>query len=145
MSGVIVVGVDGSAASKTAVAWAIDEAAAHGDRVELVHAWEYPAVLTMSYAGPVLPVFGRDEVEKLSGDLLAVAAAEAAKRAPSVIITTRLVEGHAGNVLAEASRGARLLVVGTRGLGGFKGMLMGSVSTSCAHHARCPLVIVPGA
>ena len=137
------VGVDGSKESKRAVAWALDEAGAHRDAVVLVHAWQYPAILTMSYAGPTVPVFVRDDVEKLSHELLERVADEARARAPGVQVSTRLVEGHAGDALADASAGARLLVVGSRGLGGFKGLLMGSVSTACAHHARCPVVIVP--
>jgi nucleotide-binding universal stress UspA family protein len=143
VSGVIVVGVDGSRESKRAVAWAVEEAAAHGDALLLVHAWEYPAILTMTYGGEELPVYGRDDVEKLSGELLERAAAEAREQAPVLAVSTRLVEGHAGAALVEASRYARLLVVGSRGLGGFRGMLVGSVSSSCAHHARCPVVIVP--
>src|SRR5579864_4992969 len=143
MNGVIVVGVDGSKESKRAVAWALEEGGTHKDAVLLVHAWQYPAILTMSYAGPTVPVFVRDDVEKLSHDLLERAADEARARAPGVNVSTRLVEGHAGDALADASAGARLLVVGSRGLGGFKGLLMGSVSTACAHHARCPVVIVP--
>jgi nucleotide-binding universal stress UspA family protein len=121
----------------------LDEARAHGDALVLVHAWEYPAIMTISYGGPTLPVFGRDDVERLSRALLERAADEARAQAPTLAVSARLVEGHAGDALVEASRDVRLLVVGSRGLGGFKGLLMGSVSTSCAHHARCPVVIVP--
>ena len=64
-------------------------------------------------------------------------------REPSVDVETRLVEGHPGAVLVDVSRDARLLVVGSRGRGGFKDLLMGSVSTSCVHHAQCPVVVVP--
>jgi nucleotide-binding universal stress UspA family protein len=143
MTGVIVVGVDGSKHSQRAVEWALDEAGAHGDAVMLVHAWEYPAVLTISYNGPVVPVFTRDDVERLSRDLLEKAADEARKAAPELHISTQLAEGHAARALVEAAQHARLLVVGSRGLGGFKGMVMGSVSTACAHHGHCPVVIVP--
>ena len=143
MSGKIVVGVDGSPQAKRAVSWALEEAGAHGDEVLLVHAWEFPAILTISYHGPTLPVFSREEVEKLSQQLLDKAADEARRQAPTLTVSTRLVEGHPGKVLVEAAQGARLLVVGSRGMGGFKGMVMGSVSTSCVHHARCPIVIVP--
>jgi nucleotide-binding universal stress UspA family protein len=143
MSGRIVVGVDGSPQSKGAVTWALEEACVHGDEVVLVHAWEYPAILAISYGGATAPVFTRSEVEDLSHQLLEKAADEARARAPGLTISTCLVPGHPGHVLIDAAKGARLLVVGSRGLGGFKGLLMGSVSTSCAHHACCPVVIVP--
>ncbi len=145
MSGVIVVGVDGSPQSKRAVDWALAEAEARGDAVMLVHAWEFPAVLTMTYGGATLPVFTRDDVQRLSNVLLERTADEARQRAPGVQVRTQLVEGHAADALVDASRDARLLVVGSRGRGGFERMLMGSVSTACAHHTRCPIVIVPAA
>ena len=143
MGGVIVVGVDGSPQSTRAVDWALREAAAQGDEVTLVHAWEFPAILTMTYGGDTIPVFTRDDVERLSDRLLAKAAAAARERAPGVTVSTQLMQGHPADVLVKASEKARLLVVGSRGLGGFRGMVMGSVSASCAHHVRCPLVIVP--
>ena len=59
-----------------------------------------------------------------------------------VEIERRVVEGAPGAVLVEESRGADLLVVGSRGHGGFAGLLLGSVSQQCAHHAECPVVIV---
>lgn len=145
MSGVIVVGVDGSSHSKRAVEWALEEATACGDAVMLVHAWEYPAILAVSYSGPVLPVFMRDDVERLSSELLEGIADEARKEAPELHISTQLVEGHPARSLVEAAHDARLLVVGSRGMGGFKGMVLGSVSTACAHHGHCPVVIVPPA
>jgi len=68
---------------------------------------------------------------------------EARKAAPELHISTHLVEGNPARALVEAAQHARLLVVGSRGLGGFKGMVMGSVSMACAHHGHCPVVIVP--
>jgi nucleotide-binding universal stress UspA family protein len=140
--GMIVVGVDGSDDAQRAIAWAVAEARVHGDMVLLVHAWQFPAVALTRYAGDPLPVFGRDDIEHLAKDLLARAAESATKLDPAVKLETRLVQGHPGAVLIDASRGARLLVVGSRGLGGFTGMVMGSVSGSCAHHAHCPVVIM---
>jgi nucleotide-binding universal stress UspA family protein len=143
MGTTIVVGVDGSRPSERALTWAVDEARAHGDDLLLVHAWAYPAVLAMSYGGPELPVPCHDEIEQLFEELLEKAADQARGRAPGLVVRTRLVPGHAGAALVEAARGARMLVVGSRGLGGCRGMLLGSVSTSCVHHAACPVVIVP--
>jgi len=140
---VIVVGVDGSSDAARAVGWAVNEARLCGDRVLLVYAWQYPAIALTTYAGDPLPVFGHDEIGRLAAELLAKAQNEARACEPSVDVQTRLVEGHPGEVLVDASADARLLVVGSRGRGGFKGMLMGSVSSSCTHHARCPVVVVP--
>ncbi len=139
----IVVGVDGSTGAERAVSWALGEARAHGDTVVLVHAWQYPSVGVTKYAGDTIPVFGRDDLEKLANEVLERWAEEARQRAGAVRVEGRLVEGHPAEALVAAADGARLLVVGCRGLGGFAGMLMGSVSSGCAHHARCPIVIVP--
>ena len=141
--GWIVVGVDGSHQSEKAIDWALEESRAHGDDVILVHAWQSPGLALTGYAGATLPVFGSEDIKKLAEELLATCIKEVRRRAPDVRLDSRLVEGHPAAALVAASEGARLLVVGTRGLGGFKGMLMGSVSTSCAHHAQCPVVIVP--
>lgn len=141
--GTIVVGVDGSPQAEKAIDWALDESRVHGDDVVLVHAWQYPGLALTGYAGATLPVFGAEDIKKLADDLLVACTKSVRKRAPDVAVDSRLVEGHPAAALVEASAGARLLVVGTRGLGGFKGMLMGSVSTACAHHARCPVVVVP--
>ena len=143
--GIVVVGTDGSAGAEHAVGWALEEARAHGDAVLLVHAWQYPAVAVTTYAGEPLPVFGHDDLERLAAEALTKAENAARKREPGVRVDTRLVEAHPVEALLDASRGARLLVVGSRGLGGFKELLLGSVSTACARHARCPVVIVPPA
>ena len=140
---VIVVGVDGSPDAQRATDWALDEARVHGDTVRLVNAWQFPSVGIARVAGGPLPVFGRQDIEKLVAEVLDKAAETARQQEPGVEVETRLVEGHPGAALVEASSDARLLVVGSRGLGGFKGVLMGSVSSSCAHHAHCPVVVVP--
>lgn len=141
--GTIVVGIDGSSQAEKAVDWALEESRVHGDVVVLVHAWQYPGLALTGYAGATLPVFGAEDIKKLADELLATCTEGVRKRAPDVSVDARLAEGHPAAALVAASAGARLLVVGSRGLGGFKGMLMGSVSTACAHHARCPVVVVP--
>jgi nucleotide-binding universal stress UspA family protein len=142
-AGRIVVGVDGSPQATKAIDWALEESRVHGDEVILVHAWQYPALALTGYAGETLPVFGDEDLKRLAEEFLAASTEEVRKRAPDVHVDSRLVKGHPAAALVETSGDARLLVVGTRGLGGLKGMLLGSVSTACAHHARCPVVIVP--
>lgn len=141
--GTVVVGVDGSRHAERAVDWALEECRFHGDELVLVHVWQFPPVALTHYADEALSVSAFEELTSLADDMLARLAAEANRRAPGVRVSSRVVEGHPAAALVEAATGARLLVVGSRGLGGFKGMLMGSVSTACAQHARCPVVIVP--
>lgn len=143
--GRIVVGVDGSSHAERAVDWALEESRGHGDDVVLVHAWQYPAVQITAYAGKTLPVFGRDDLKKLANETLVRVADGVRKRAPDVHVDSLLVEGDPAATLVDKSAGARLLVLGTRGLGGFKGMVLGSISSSCARYAHCPVVIVPEA
>jgi nucleotide-binding universal stress UspA family protein len=140
---VIVVGVDGSAAAARAIDWALDEARTHGDHVVLVHAWQHPVVTMRSIQAEPWPGVHHLDIEKVAAEALDAVTQAARKRAPDVPIDFRLVEGHPSKVLVDASSVARLLVVGSRGLGGFKGLLLGSVSSACAHGARCPLVVIP--
>jgi nucleotide-binding universal stress UspA family protein len=140
---VIVVGVDGSAAAERAIEWALDEARTHGDHVVLVHAWQYPVVTMRGIQAEPWPGVQNLGIEKVAAEALDAVTQSARKRAPDVPIDSRLVEGHPSKVLVDASSAARLLVVGSRGLGGFKGLLLGSVSSACAHGARCPIVIIP--
>jgi nucleotide-binding universal stress UspA family protein len=140
MAGTIVVGVDGSDESKEALRWALGEARLRGARVVALRAWIYPALA----AGGLIPVTA-DLVEQLSANEqkeLAATVAEVAGES-DVEVEQVVVEDAPARALVAASEGADLLVVGTRGHGGFSGLLLGSVSQQCAHHASCPVVIVP--
>ena len=138
----IVVGIDGSAESKRALAFAIVEAKLRGAELDVVHAWHYPLTATAGYAPPVeAGVY--EALERSAKELVDEAVDEA--RAAGIEARGAAVEGPAAETLVEAAEGAELLVVGSRGRGGFKGLLLGSVSQQCAHHARCAVAIVPHA
>ncbi len=132
----IVVGVDGSAASIEALQWAGRAARATGARIEAVTSWEYPTSYGMSGAfGDWDPAADAQQVVDN-----AVAAAFPGQK-PDAIHAT-ICEGHPAQVLITASRDAEMLVVGSRGRGGFVGLLLGSVSAYCAEHAPCPVVVI---
>jgi nucleotide-binding universal stress UspA family protein len=136
--GTIVVGVDGSKGSADALRWALQEARLRGAKVRLVHAWAYPEVSTYHQAAHLLRIPFAEEAAALLDRMVEEAGAEA----EGIEIDKEVVEGRAGPILVEAAGRASMLVVGSRGLGGFSGLLLGSVSQQCAHHAPCPLVIV---
>ena len=134
----IVVGVDGSERSRRALQWAVDEARLHGARIEAVHAWTYPYVGAM----PITPVvIDLEQVERDARQVLDQAMGEI--DTAGVTVEPVLVHAGAAHALVEQAEGADLLVVGSRGLGGFTGLLLGSVSHQVTHHAPCPVVIVP--
>ena len=139
----IVVGVDGSPVSRRALAWALAEGRLRGARVHAVYAWHptgesFPAVdvpgLPLLDAGPGLP-----ELERLAERLLDEVVVTAGAAAE---VEQRTVRGHPAEVLVAASRGAELLVVGSRGHGALRGALLGSVSQACVQHATCPVVVI---
>jgi nucleotide-binding universal stress UspA family protein len=135
----IVVGVDGSQGSAAALRWALREARLRGTKIRVVHAWVYPEVSTYHDAAHVLRIpFGEEAAALLDRVVESVSS-----EAEGLEIEKVVVEGQAAPALVEAAKDASLLVVGSRGLGGFAGLLLGSVSQQCAHHATCPLVIVP--
>jgi nucleotide-binding universal stress UspA family protein len=134
----IVVGVDGSDASVNALRWALDEARLRSARVRVVLTWSYPQVSTYHEAKHVLEVPFAEEAAAVLDQIVGVTAAAA----EGVEIEKKVVEGEAAPALIEAARNASMLVVGSRGMGGFSGLLLGSVSQQCAHHATCTLVIV---
>jgi nucleotide-binding universal stress UspA family protein len=142
--GQIVVGVDGSAPSMTALAWALQEGRIRSSRVKVVMAWQQP----QAYGAPNVWGLGMDPSFNADGFLSSAAQAQVARLAqqagPSKGVQTmwEAIEGHPAEVLVEASEGADLLVVGSRGHGGFIGMLLGSVSQHVLAHARCPVVVI---
>jgi nucleotide-binding universal stress UspA family protein len=141
----IVVGVDGSAESVEALRWAIEEARLRKTAVRAVHVWQYPLATTGDpFSGPgfdPLPI-EPGELRELAATLLANVVGQATANPEAV--EQELVEGHPAETLVGAGKDAELLVVGSRGHGGFSGLLLGSVSQACAHHARCPVVVVRG-
>jgi nucleotide-binding universal stress UspA family protein len=138
----IVVGVDGSEAANLATRWAADEAAMRGAELELVCAWRFPMFVGSGYGAVAIT----DQMVKdliTEAESRVAAAAEVARAvAPELSIGTTAAEGQPAEVLMERSKTASLLVVGSRGLGGFRELLLGSVSQQCAHHSSCPVVIV---
>ena len=138
--GKIVVGVDGSDGSREALRWAFAEAKLRKDALEAVIVWQYP--ITAS-----LPTFGAmntpDDFETdARATLLAILADEGITAESPVPVTTLVAEGNPARALLDAADTAELLVVGSRGHGGFAGVLVGSISQQCVHHATCPVVVV---
>lgn len=143
MSGRVIVGVDGSETARKAVRWAAREAKLRGMKLELVTAWEIPTYSYVSRYG--FPAISEEMMKSLTARAeghLAEALDEARAEARDVQIETIAAEGQPAKVLVEIAKGADLLVVGSRGLGGFRELLLGSVSQQCAQHATCPVVIV---
>jgi nucleotide-binding universal stress UspA family protein len=136
-AGRIVVGVDGSVPSKAALRWAIRQAKLTGAVVEAVIAWHHPG----SFGYPV-PMPDETDYKALAAEVVTDAVAEVAGPASPVEIRPEVAEGNPAAALLAASAGADLLVVGSRGHGGFVEALLGSVSQHCVHHATCPVVII---
>jgi nucleotide-binding universal stress UspA family protein len=132
----IVVGVDGSDTSVSALTWACQLGTAVGASVEVLTSWQWPMGMGPTLAFPTNYDPAGDARTMLNGIVQGLA-----DRYPSVSLRSRIVEGHAAEVLVEASRHTDLLVVGSRGHGAFSGMLLGSVSQHCASHSLAPVVI----
>ncbi|QOV38345.1 universal stress protein [Streptomyces ferrugineus] len=137
----IVVGVDGSDSSKQALRWAVRQAELTRGVVEAMTAWDMP-----QFHGALgwLPPSSSDEgaLEDRAREDLARVVGETVGAQPPVEVRTAVHYGTPASVLLRASRDASLLVVGSRGLGGFAGLLLGSVAQHCAQHADCPVVVV---
>jgi nucleotide-binding universal stress UspA family protein len=140
---VIVVGVDYSEGAKAALRFALEEAKLRQATLRVVHAWQYGYIGATGLEG-AYPAVGGDikELRDAAESALEETLRESIPETDTVEIERRVVEGRAATVLVDESRGADLLVVGSRGHGGFAGLLLGSVSQQCAHHAGCPVVIV---
>jgi nucleotide-binding universal stress UspA family protein len=151
-SSTVVVGVDGSAGAGRALRWAAAEARLRKSGLRVVHAWTFGFAGIpgggYGYTGDVRGLFTADgisEMRRVAEELLDRAITEIATEARGIRIERQVVEGRAAQVLVGAAAEGDLLVVGSRGHGGFAGLLLGSISQQCAHHAACPVVIVPAA
>jgi nucleotide-binding universal stress UspA family protein len=137
---VIVVGVDGSDASNEALRWALEESRLRRSGLRAVYAWLYPQIGGRGYIRPEL--LDPELLRETAQERLDAFVAEVAGEDPGVEIERVVSEGPAAKVLTKAAEEAELLVVGSRGYGGFAGLLLGSVSQQCAQHAPCPVVVV---
>lgn len=137
----IVVGVDGSPASLKAVLWAAHEAKLRNSEIEILHSWSMPFVADPLAMMPMM--FPVEEMVSGANKVVAVAAAIITDVDSKIHVGTRVERGAASEYLIAAGKSADLLVVGSRGHGGFAGLLLGSVAHQVANHATCPVVIVP--
>jgi len=133
----IVVGVDGSEGSKLALRWAARQAGFTGAILEVVTGWDYPAFYGWAPAIPDDIDFGHFAQRAQDDAIEEVFGTDRPAR-----LETRVVTKHPATALVEASEGAELLVVGSRGYGVFADALLGSVSTYCVHHAKCPITVI---
>jgi nucleotide-binding universal stress UspA family protein len=130
----IVVGVDGSDHGNAALHWAVDEAKAHAAEIVAVFAWQMPLI-------GIPGAFDAEELEKLCMNFLEETVA-AVVPTPPVPITKLVAHGDVSASLIEAAKSTDMLVLGSRGRGGFAGLKLGSVSSECVQHAACPVVII---
>jgi nucleotide-binding universal stress UspA family protein len=140
---VIVVGVDHSEGAKAALRFALEEAELRRAKLRVVHAWQYASIGSTGFEGDY-PALGGDikELRDAAERDLEATLREAIPETGTVEIERRVVEARPAAALVDESRGADLVVVGSRGHGGFAGLLLGSVGQQVAHHASCPVVIV---
>jgi nucleotide-binding universal stress UspA family protein len=135
-TGRVVVGLDGSDSSLDALAWAVRQAVLTESSLEVVMTWEWPT--SYGWAVPIPDDFDPEaDVRKA----LDTAVAGVQSDHPGLNVEPRLISGHPAPALVEASKGADVLVVGSRGHGEFVGMLVGSVSEYCVTNAHCPVLV----
>lgn len=137
----IVVGVDGSECSRSALRFALNEARIRHVKLRIVVAWHVPLAAYGAGWAPPPPGLAED-AEAAGKEVLEDALRTAGEEGDSVEIESVVREGQSAQVLVEEAERAELLVIGSRGRGGFRELMLGSVSQQCAHHARCPVAIV---
>ncbi|TKJ31413.1 hypothetical protein A6V29_18350 [Blastococcus sp. CCUG 61487] len=133
----MVVGVDGSAHSAQALLWAVGQARLTGQQVQAVTTWQVP----VSW-GEAAAVIGTVDWEEAARETLAATVADVVPAADADRVVQRVLMGHPAHTLLEVADGAALLVVGSRGRGGFAGLLLGSVSQHVISSATCPVVVI---
>jgi len=151
-SGVWVLGTDGSECARHAAQWAVEHAPGRADTVRIATAWNIPTVPSLAPMGPVSPSWDvravqtaatseADEAARRFRDGLVLEAGVDSE--PEISVETAVSEGPTTSVLLDAAHDAGLLILGSRGLGGFSRLVLGSTSTQCATHAAVPTAIVP--
>ncbi|WJY96312.1 Universal stress protein [Corynebacterium felinum] len=137
---IVVVAVDGSTAATNAVRWAANTAAKRGVPLRLASSYTMPQFLYAEGMVPPQELF--EELQKETMDIIEAAKAVALEVAPDIKIGYTVAEGTPIDMLLEMSESVSMIVMGSRGLGGLSGMVMGSVSAAVVSHAKCPVVVV---
>lgn len=135
----IVVGIDGSESSTNALRWAARLAPSINATIHAVVAWEYPIVFGLDGGMP-----GSWKPDETAKEILNNALDTVFGKERPAGLKGSISQGHPTFVLLDASENAEMLIVGSRGRGGFTGLLLGSVSSTCAEHAKCPVLVVHG-
>ena len=141
---IVVVGIDGSEESVSALGWARRYAEATGAAVRAVRAWHYPAGYGPAPLGKAADLVSDEVQAQMKGELEADIARVYPEPPPAGIVEARSAYGHPAEVLIDESRQASVLVVGYRGRSAFASTLLGSVSIHCVASAFCPVVVVRG-
>jgi nucleotide-binding universal stress UspA family protein len=134
----IVVGIDGSEHSREALRWALRQARLTSATVDMVTAWRYPASYGLAGIGADLGL------EREAREMLANELSQVGEDASGVEVREMVGEGPPAQVLLDTAKDADLLVIGSRGRGGFASAVLGSVSMACVLHAPCPVLVLRG-
>jgi len=135
----IVVGIDDSDAARRALRWALEEGRLRHAAVDVVHAWRLPYIVPVPFAG--MPIDLEIAEKHARAVLDRMVDGEDTRHQPAPVERI-LVGGAAAPAILDIAPGAAMVVLGSRGLGGFKGLVLGSVTNHVAHHIGCPLVVV---
>ena len=139
----IVVGVDGSPSSRSALRWAVGQAKTTGGTVDAVIAWQIPMVL-QSYGWAPIYIEEEGDFQADARKTLDAVISQEVEPVDDALVRSRVIKGHPAQVLIDTAADASLLVVGSRGHGSFADALLGSVGQYCVHHAHCPVLIMRG-
>jgi len=142
-TGPVVVGVDGSPAGEAAVTVAFEEASLRGAELVAVHTW-WEHASDAAYVAAIEPVLNWDSLQLRGEEELAERLAGYQEKYPDVTVRRTVTRGRPVHNLLDLATEAQLIVVGSRGRGGFRGMLLGSTSQALVYHSPCPLIVARG-